>query len=649
MNIRWIALYICLFINGLAQAQSFTFADTHPVNNPDSLERWLVANPSASGLLRLKNLITLERTYSWNYHDKVGRYLAEIDRLATSLPYAGAKAAYQYIKAYMVFNQNQGAATVQYANQALTAFQQQNDPSGVLHAYGLLVLTNSTMYGNRVTSSASLSQQYLRKMEQLLAKTDDVHDFLMIQLVTTRYQYGELEEGIEPIRKTATDALKRIEQNPACTYARYRFERINALSYNMSGDNAMSYKLNKRILQQLQPDQIWEIATMTYNVATDCYKLNRTDEGIALCEKSIAMHRATKPLNYAALGGPYTKYRELLQQKGDFVNANRLADSVQKFNGFVFSAENDKKMLELQSRYESERKQVEINALEKQQGQTIIILVVSAVILLLLGVLVYKLVYTNRQLKVLNRSREHFMGIIAHDMRKPLVSLRGLAGLISTLLKQKAYHDIQELALSIDSTGLQIEAMLDNLLKWALAQRESIPYNPQAVPLAQTLGEVVSLYQQLTHLQGTVLLLSGAEKLWVWADPNGLQLIVRNLIDNALKHVEADGQILIRCGVSGDRVLIEVRDDGRGMSAERLLFLQGVLSGRVAGHVGENGLGLGLLLVRDFTRRNQGTITIDSKKDEGTTFIVSLPRAQSTMVSVQAGSQQDLSKRQGNA
>lgn len=112
----------------------------------------------------------------------------------------------------------------------------------------------------------------------------------------------------------------------------------------------------------------------------------------------------------------------------------------------------------------------------------------------------------------------------------------------------------------------------------------------------------------------------------VWADVDGLELIVRNLIDNALKAIGSSGCISVSGVLLPDhQVRIEVWNSGSGVTSDKLLFLQGVLVGRRSVQLGEQGLGLGLLLVRDFVARNKGNITVEHGRPEGICFVVTLP------------------------
>ncbi|WP_041615771.1 ATP-binding protein [Spirosoma linguale] len=445
----------------MATAQSFTFADTHPVNNVDNLVQWLANNPNAPALVRLRSLATLGNTYAWGYADFKGKTLPAVEHSNRQLRSPLSRAAYLYVKALAQGRYNPAAVS----------------------EYALAFLDEK------------------KRLEQ-----------------ESRYQLREHQQENLRLRqqKALDDAQRQI----------YLLALATAMLINLL------------------------VAFFAVRLVRNRQQMRQTNAQLT----------------------------EQLQER-EQTNA-QLAEQLQ----------------------------------EREQTNA-------------------QLASAFTDVQQLNKSREHFIGIIAHDMRKPLISFRGMADLINMLLKQKAYQDVEQVSQAIDSAGLAIETMLDNLLKWALSQREAIPYNPHRLLVAPALGKVVSLYQQLVQFQPTTISLSCPEGLTVWADPNGLELIVRNLIDNALKHMQMQGQIVISCQQeTANTIQLRITDTGKGVGEAKLAFLQSVLSGQVKGEVGQNGLGLGLLLVRDFAVRNQGIIRIESGAGQGTSFTLTLPAGQPAVV-----------------
>ncbi|MBN8826850.1 MULTISPECIES: HAMP domain-containing sensor histidine kinase [unclassified Spirosoma] len=628
---KTIGIIFCLcwvLLAGSTYAQGLRFADTYPVNNSDSVERWVAQHQELSQD-RLKSLIRLERIYSWNFLNKLGSHLPEIKRYADSQKSGIARAAYDYILAWKHLREDRRNQTALYANLALNEFVRLGDESGQLHAYSLLVMINSTSIGFKVASSNKRSQSYLGNMENSLARTNDGHDFLTLQLTYTRYQYGQGQIGSkgDTLLKIVEKAIERINQNQAYSYAAYRFRRQKAICYYLLGQSMRSYEQNRQILAQLRPDQFLEKAYTQYNLVLDCYLLKRTEEGIALCQQALALFSKYQPSNYGPLSNMYTKYRALLQQKGDYAGADLLSDSIRVISNLITTAQNDKKMLELEARYETERKQQQIHYLETMQKQTRQWLIIAIVGLLIVGALSYKLFRTNRQLTKLTEAREHFFGIIAHDLRRPLFAFQGMNELVSYNLQKQNYGAIEQLSKAIDEAGFSIQSMLDNLLKWALSQREALPYNPQKLYVHPKLDEVARVFRGLPSKHPLHFSISCPDSLQVYVDPNGLELILRNLLANAYKAMDTlTGYIRLEAEAYDDaQVIIRISDSGIGMSSETLLAVQKALRYPFDVHGDEARLGLGLVLVSQFTAKNMGRITVESSLGAGTSFTLVFP------------------------
>jgi signal transduction histidine kinase len=112
----------------------------------------------------------------------------------------------------------------------------------------------------------------------------------------------------------------------------------------------------------------------------------------------------------------------------------------------------------------------------------------------------------------------------------------------------------------------------------------------------------------------------------VWADPNHINLVVRNLISNAIKFTPKNGQISLKSRQDADFCEIAVVDTGVGMSTENVAKLFNKASHYTTyGTSGEKGTGLGLLLCQEMIEKNGGTIWVESEVSKGTTFIFRLP------------------------
>lgn len=237
------------------------------------------------------------------------------------------------------------------------------------------------------------------------------------------------------------------------------------------------------------------------------------------------------------------------------------------------------------------------------------------------------LINTLHEVKQLNSAHNSFMRIIAHDMRRPLIYFRGLADILNNLLKAGDFMKIEAISHDIDSTSLALETMLNNLILWATSQHEPIPYSPENLQVDSVVGKVVATFALLTKHDKITITLKCPPDLTLFADPNALKLIMRNLIDNAIKNCLEQGHILITCEEKADHNMVQimVADNGIGIEKSQLGIIQDVLAGRRIAHPEQVRMGMGLLLVRDFTLRNKGSVFIESKLEKGTQVVLLLP------------------------
>ncbi|MVM40441.1 hypothetical protein GO730_26900 [Spirosoma sp. HMF3257] len=265
--------------------------------------------------------------------------------------------------------------------------------------------------------------------------------------------------------------------------------------------------------------------------------------------------------------------------------------------------------------------------MEIQQKQTTQWLIASVLGLLIVGGLTYKLNSTNQKLKKLTEAREYFISIIAHDLRRPLHMFQGMNELVSYNLKNQRFDAIEKLAKAIDDAGSNIQFMLDNLLTWALSQREVLPYHPQKLDLYPKLEEATAVFRSLYTKYPVSFSINCPDTLQIYADPNAIELILRNLIANAHKAIDTKpGNISLEAEAYETRqVIIRINDTGSGMSPAQLQTVREVLSHPLDSQTHPISSGLGLILISQFVSINRGRITVDSSLGTGTSFALVLP------------------------
>ncbi len=234
---------------------------------------------------------------------------------------------------------------------------------------------------------------------------------------------------------------------------------------------------------------------------------------------------------------------------------------------------------------------------------------------------------SNIRLQELNAEKDKVLSVIGHDLRGPLSTILG----ISQLLERK-YNGLdpskrQELIKGISKTSGRLYELLENLLDWARLQRGAIKFNPSRQSVQELARYAANMYNENFVKKQVVIDVDIEADIFVFADTNMAESVLRNLISNALKFTRRYGVVSINASrVDNEWVEIAVSDNGIGMDKDILdnLFKIECNIGR-EGTDKESSSGFGLLLCKDFVVKHGGQIWANSKVDEGSTFHFTLP------------------------
>lgn len=230
----------------------------------------------------------------------------------------------------------------------------------------------------------------------------------------------------------------------------------------------------------------------------------------------------------------------------------------------------------------------------------------------------------NKELEKLNAEKNKLMSIVAHDLRSPL-------GSIQNFLELLTQHDLDEAQkTTIESDLLNSTkntlAMLSKLLDWSKSQLQGLSARMEYVSLNNLLTPTLHLEKDVAARKNIDITTDFVPSVIVYADSDMMQLILRNIIGNAIKFTPNGGKISIQSTIEGDNCIIIIRDNGIGISPEKqqLIFSLNVES--TFGTNNEKGVGLGLLLCMDFIKAQNGKIWFESEPGDGTSFYISIPR-----------------------
>jgi len=231
-----------------------------------------------------------------------------------------------------------------------------------------------------------------------------------------------------------------------------------------------------------------------------------------------------------------------------------------------------------------------------------------------------------KELMEANSTKDKFFSIIAHDLKNPLATFKQVTEILYDDLDQMTYDDIKEYITDLKNSALHSLNLLENLLEWSSIQRGKMIFNPQEIHLSMIVNNIV-LLTQMKAMQKDILLTSEIdESKRIFADPNMVLTIIRNLVSNSLKFTPKNGLITIGSKIEDDKAIIWVKDTGIGIKEEDIakLFRLDVHHSTI-GTSSEEGTGLGLILCKEFVEMNGGKIWVESEFGKYTTFFFTLP------------------------
>ncbi|MDZ4120999.1 MAG: ATP-binding protein [Candidatus Cloacimonadaceae bacterium] len=236
--------------------------------------------------------------------------------------------------------------------------------------------------------------------------------------------------------------------------------------------------------------------------------------------------------------------------------------------------------------------------------------------------------FTTQRLEDLNRTKDKFFSIVAHDLKNPLYSLMGFAEIIKNSNQQLSPEEITEYSDLIFQAARNTHQLLQNLMVWSQSQTGKLKYNPQQVDLNQLLDNAIEFMIPVARQKNINILRNYQTKKTIEIDPNMITAAVRNLMTNAVKFTPPDRTIHMHCYEDDPWVCICVEDEGIGLSEEdqgKLFRID--IDHRSIGrrYTDAKGTGLGLILVKEFVNLHKGKILVESTDGVGSKFTICLP------------------------
>ena len=515
--------------------------------------------------------------------------------------------------AFYIWESKDYDKAIELFNRSITLNEKINNMGGIagLNSNLGMIYNDKRDYTSSLTTfEKALNIRIQQKEKMPILKTHINISVVLNNLLRFDESIGHLNDALKLARE-----LNYIDEMKVC-YA------MLSETYDKKGDR-------KKSLEFFDKYRILDEGVQREREANIRESLNKVQQNLELTESE----KNNKEVQLAILEKQLSDKQQQLSTT-DSMNRT-LSERIQDADLKMQALEKEEALNELQ------RQKIESKLKQEQQIRLFIIIVV--IILLVFLLILYNTLQRIKRLNKLlterndeisikrnsledeNKIRTKLLSILSHDLRTPLSAVYLFLQIFRSKTLSPAMVDIHLLRLEASlNSSFQ---MLDNMLYWAKNQVSGIKYNPEVINVSDVV--LANLKLMSTNVQNKSITLENNinEVIYIYADKEMLNIILRNTISNAIKFTPKDGLITISYHKDGIYAVIDIQDNGIGISKEQqaTLFTPKIVS--QSGTSNETGTGLGLVLVHDFVEISKGKVSVESQEGEGTTFHISLPFA----------------------
>lgn len=503
------------------------------------------------------------------------------------------------------------------AQESMDIFQTLKDTLGIAYSYVNLALAA------RLDQQPEEAKGYFRQAITIGEASDNRNTvaYTLLETGRTLIQQDSLEQALQLLNQSYQMHLDMGN----VIYGAHCQTAIGDVHYT-NGDWELAHRHYRKALKMnRERSNRYGIATNQLKMALVYSRQGNKEDGLPLLNEAI---RICEELEL-----PDKLLEGYLVQAEFYQNLNEPQMVIEQFGRFLiryndlFSKQQLAVLEEIQKQNEIRnqlyRSQEEIRNRRNMQGYLtgIILLVLLAVLLITWRYQTVKKL--NVRLSQSNDSKDKLFSIISHDLRKPLVSIIQSFD----LLTEEGLSETNQLNL-MKSLKVQTEntySLLENLLSLSASRSGRLAFKPASTDLEKLIAGQISLLEpDLRKKELTVSPDLKARK--VFADPDMLQIVIRNLLTNAMKYSQTGQTIRILSDQENNQVLIRVIDEGTGIDKQTLKSLfQADFVSSTQGTFGENGTGIGLSLCKELISRHNGSISVSSSPGTGAEFVIALP------------------------
>jgi len=633
----------------------FIFPATLCFSQKPSVDSLLVLLPGKKNEERVKLLNEMATILRESAQKEAMEYSIEADSLASKLKYlSGQSRALENI-GWIFYRQGQWEKSFDYSEKAFGLAIEANDQ---LQAARLMNNMGSLYYEQQ---NFPMAIQQFKKGYELATKVNDLTTRIrsLNNVALNFVQNNQLDSALA----YASRSIK-LNENAGSPYLTSFAHRVIGDVYLAKGnyDSAQAFYTRSLDLAQKQGVKSFE-AGILHRLGNAYFLNGKLEQAEKLLIYSVELCKENGFLD--ELSESHRNLARVYEGKGKISEAYYHQSQFLVLNDSLMSKSNRDRLALLQNMFEKNLEESELNLLKAQnENQSYrldssrrysIFFAITAIIVGALGIRLFfinksvlkfnadlleqqrkieeqnlALGHQSKQLKEMNQTKNKLFSILGHDLRGPVSQVKSVMEmLLAGHLNQEEFNELLSvLNKDIDSVNFT----LNNTLKWSISQMDGFQVNLSVFELREVVDNSLNLLQTSINEKELSIFNQMESKIEIFADRDLIEVVVRNILNNAVKFSNEADAVTIYSETDGTWAYWCVLDQGVGMTEEQINILLAdsySLTKSSHGTHKEKGSGLGLQLAKEFTRKCGGELTINSHLGHGTKFCIRLPLANS--------------------
>ncbi len=278
------------------------------------------------------------------------------------------------------------------------------------------------------------------------------------------------------------------------------------------------------------------------------------------------------------------------------------------------------------------------NQLKNSQRNWLFFSAIGLLILLTSGIYLYAqkvkntkiILLQKNKLDELNNTKDQLFSIVSHDLRSSVNALKTSNAKLSATLETRNYGELNQLIIQNSGIANSTYSLLDNLLHWALLQTKQLYFHKESVHLFSIVQQIEYNYKPLLLDKSITFENLVSKNCFIFVDLDSLKIVLRNLLDNAIKFSNEKGKISIFAQETNpDYCQLVLEDTGFGMDEKTIQEI--LKDDELLAKKGKSetiGTGLGMQLCKQMVKKNGGIIQIESALHKGTKIMLTFPKTE---------------------